>query len=127
MHTETTAAPAWTVVRRVEYTPPAWLVDHVQLTCELDDSSTLVTARLSVRRNPAVVVDAPLVLDGQELTMLSISLDDVPLPADRYLLTGETLTIPNAPAACTLEIATRLDPQANSSLEGLYWSAGLLC
>ncbi len=41
------------VVRLADYTPPAFLIDTVDLTFTLDPTATEVVARLSVRRNPA--------------------------------------------------------------------------
>ena len=44
---------AATAVRRIDYRPPAYMVDTVELTFALDPTSTLVTASLAFRRNPA--------------------------------------------------------------------------
>ncbi len=62
------AAPR--AVRRLDYRPPDYLVDTVELRFELDPSATFVTAALAFRRNPAAAtadeVPPPLVLDGEE-------------------------------------------------------------
>src|SRR4029079_3871261 len=54
-----------------------------------------------------------LVLDGDELELISCSEPD-------YELTPETLTIRNPRDAFTLETLTRIVPQKNTKLEGLY-------
>ncbi|MBF0400511.1 MAG: aminopeptidase N [Magnetococcales bacterium] len=106
------------------YTPPDFLVDSVALIFELDPKATVVHARLALRRNPAchTATLPPLVLDGQELTLLAIALDGVPLSPKRYRLEESCLVIPEPPEQCILEIKTRIHPATNTSLEGLYAS-----
>ena len=53
-----------------DYTPPAFLVDTVDLDFVIETGGTTVTATLAMRRNPAVAAQ-PLVLDGDELETLS--------------------------------------------------------
>ncbi|MDI3306085.1 MAG: aminopeptidase N, partial [Acetobacteraceae bacterium] len=92
-----TTAPRAT--HRLDYRPPAFLVDTVDLAFDLDPAATLVRSCLMLRRNPAAgVTDAPLHLDGGPLTLLEISLNREALPADRYRI-GEdgSLTIPGVP------------------------------
>ena len=70
-----------------DYQAPEYLIDETHLTFELFEDHTLVHAQLVMRRNPergAGLSEArmpPLVLDGQQLELLSISLDDRPLTA----------------------------------------------
>ena len=68
-----------------------------------------------------------MVLNGSYLQLLSVKLDGVLLPEDRYALTDETLTLTDLPDSFTLEIETQINPKANTRLSGLYWSKGLLC
>ena len=58
-----------------------------------------------------------MVLDGDELELVSLLLDG---EKTRYTVDGETLTIADVPDAFTLETVTRIDPQKNTKLEGLY-------
>jgi aminopeptidase N len=111
-----------------DYRVPDYLVDRVDLDVRLDPASTEVTARLSIRRNPAACEGLPpLVLDGQELEMVSLRLDGEPLGANRYSLDGEHLTVDAPPAAFELEITGRTRPDQNTALEGLYLSNGVFC
>ena len=57
--------------RLADYRPPAFLVDTVDLTFELDEADTRVSSRLAVRRNPAGDPGAPLRLDGEALDLVS--------------------------------------------------------
>ncbi len=110
-----------TETRRLDYAPPAFLVDTVDLRFELDPDATLVHAKLALRRNHPT---APLHLDGEALTLVGLRLDGAPLGANQYTLTPDGLTIPDLPEACSLEITTRIAPAANSELSGLYTSGG---
>ena len=47
-----------------DYTPPDWLIDSVRLDVDIRAEGTLVTAVLACLRNPVVVGDHPLLLDG---------------------------------------------------------------
>ena len=111
--------------RLADYRPPAFLVDTVDLTFELDEAATRVTSRLALRRNPASSEpQAALHLDGQDLTLVSVKLNGEPLSANQYRLDREKLEIPGLADACTLEIETRIHPAANTELSGLYVSKG---
>ncbi|NLO78883.1 MAG: aminopeptidase N [Xanthomonadaceae bacterium] len=113
------------IIHRQDYTPPAYLIDDVRLEFELGEQETLVHSELTLRRNGTH--DRPLVLDGQDLQLLSVAVDGVPLPEERYQLGPESLTIPGLPERCTLQISTRIFPQLNTKLEGLYKSNGIFC
>jgi aminopeptidase N len=114
-----------TETRRLDYRPPAFLVDTVDLRFELAPDATLVRSRLTLRRNPAHGNDsAALHLNGEALTLLELRLDGAALGANQYTLTPDGLTIPDLPDACTLQIETRIAPAANTELSGLYTSGG---
>jgi len=114
-----------------DYTPPEYLVGQVDLTFVLDEEDTRVTSRLQLQKNrEGGNPNAPLVLDGGEgLVLESVKLNGQVLKEGMYELTDETLTIPRAPKVevFTLEIETRINPKANTSLEGLFLSKGLFC
>jgi aminopeptidase N len=112
-------------VRLADYTPPAFLVDTVDLTFALDAAATQVTARLSVRRNPAAADrTAPLHLDGEDVTLLGVTLDAEALGANQYQLDDKALIIPDVPDVFTLEITSRINPKDNTQFSGLYLSNG---
>ena len=112
-------------IRLEDYRPPAFAVDTVELTFQLEPSATRVTAKLAIRRQGEA--DAPLVLDGVRLKLKSIAVDGAPLAAEAYQVDDETLTIARVPDAFTLETEVEIDPAANKALEGLYMSAGRFC
>jgi aminopeptidase N len=96
-----------------DYTPPAFSVDTVELDVDIRDDHALVSAKLKIRRN----APGPLVLDGDELELVSISVNQ---QAVEHEVTPEQLTVRNVPDAFTLETVTRIRPQKNTKLEGLY-------
>jgi aminopeptidase N len=116
-------------VRLADYQPPAFVVDSVDLTFELGEAETRVKSRLAIRRNPAAAdAAAPLELDGDGLELVSLALDGERFGANRYRLTQEGgLVIEGVPDAFTLEVETRIDPQHNTELSGLYVSGGNFC
>lgn len=115
-------------IRLSDYRPPDWLVDTVDLDVALHPTRTRVRARLALRPNPQAAGPAPLVLDGDELTPLSVTVDGSALDASDYSATADGLTIPQPPAGpFVLEVETEIDPSANTKLMGLYRSSGNYC
>src|SRR3954471_11875376 len=116
------------VIRLEDYRPSDFLIDRVELDFQLDARETRVTAVLALRPNPAGSPDAPLVLDGDELNLLALSLDGRSLPPQDFAGTPQSLVIPHPPRRpFTVTIETRIDPTANTKLMGLYRSSGTYC
>jgi aminopeptidase N len=110
-----------------DYKPPAFWVETVDLEFDLEPESTRVRSVLRIRRDSGTEPGAALELDGADLELLSVALDGKRLgPAD-YKLSETGLTIDSPPAVFILEIETRINPAANTSLEGLYMSGGNFC
>ena len=116
-------SPAPQAVRLADYRSPVFLIDEVELTFELEPAATIVRAVQRLRRQGP----GDLVLDGEDLETLSVGVDGHALPAESYRIDVTTLTISDLPDACTLETVTRIDPQANTQLMGLYVSGGVFC
>ena len=116
-------------VRLADYRPPAFLIDTVDLVFDLNGSNARVKSRLGMRRNPAAFdPTAPLQLDGEDLTLLSLALDGQPLGDNRYQLpAGGGLILTDVPDAFTLDVETRIAPEDNTQLSGLYMSGGNFC
>src|SRR5439155_9452311 len=70
--------------RLADYRPPDFLIDSVALEFDLGETDTRGKSHLVLRRNPAAAeTGAPLRLDGDELTLVTISLDGALLgPSD---------------------------------------------
>ena len=111
-----------------DYQAPEYLIDETNLTFELFDDHSLVHAQLLMRRNPARGAGLPpLVLDGQQLELLSLAMDDQELQAGDYQLTDNHLTLQPTAASFTLNSSVRIHPETNTALEGLYKSSGMFC
>ncbi|MEA2108514.1 MAG: aminopeptidase N [Pseudomonadota bacterium] len=115
-------------IYRQDYQPPVFIIDQVDLTFDLAEENTVVTAKMMIRRNPnSNQPSATLVLDGRELDLRSVSLDGRHLPAVDYQVDEESLTITKVPDAFELQLVTHINPRANTALEGLYLSSGNFC
>jgi len=105
-----------------DYSPPAWLIDTVDLHVAIHDGHAEVRGTLACRRNP----DGPggdLVLNGEELALQKVGVDGTALAPSRYTLGEGTLTIHALlPDRFTLETVVRIDPDHNTQLSGLYKS-----
>ena len=110
-----------------DYTPPAYRIATVDLRFELEEDGATVHARLRIVRADATPAGTPLVLDGQQLELLSLALDGVSLPVDRYRVDADRLTLLDPPEAFDLAAITRIRPRDNAALEGLYQSSGNFC
>jgi len=106
-----------------DYQPVPFQVDSIDLHFNLGEEQTVVTSTLKVQRKAS----GALRLDGQELELVSIKLDGKKLPADRYVVDAESLSITELPDVFELQIQTITKPQLNTSLEGLYKSSGNFC
>jgi len=114
-------------IRLKDYRPPDGLVDTVSLDIMLNATAARVRATLALKPNPDSA-SAPLILDGDGLSLVSLKLDGTTLPPETYVVTSERLTIPQPPnGPFSLEIETVIDPSANSQLSGLYRSSGTYC
>jgi len=111
-----------------DYQAPDYLIDETHLTFELFEDHTLVHAQLVMRRNPALSAELPaLVLDGQQLELLHLKLDDRELAAGDYQLTDSTLSVQPTQASFVIDSTVRIHPESNTALEGLYKSSGMFC
>src|SRR2546421_4146191 len=114
-------------VRLDQYRPPDWLVETLELDVSLHPTATKVRATLKLSPNPQTAA-APIVLDGDGLTLTSLKLDGQVMRPEGYIATPDSLTIAQPPAGtCYLQIETLVDPSANTQLMGLYRSSGTYC
>jgi aminopeptidase N len=112
--------PATSPIRLLEYRRPAWSVEAVELDVDLGIDTTEITSRLTLRRDAAQAL--PLRLDGEGLELLAISLDGRPLEGGDYRYEQSVLEVPSAHDGSVLETRVRVQPAANTALEGLYLS-----
>ncbi len=106
-----------------EYQAPDFLIDTVDLEFTLEEQSTTVKSTITFIKQH----EAPLVLNGQGLSLQSIKLDDQILTHEQYTGDDDSLTIEQVPDRFVLEVVTEIKPHENLSLEGLYQSSGNYC
>jgi aminopeptidase N len=111
-------------IQLADYRAPDFRIETVHLDFSLDPEATRVTAKLAIVRNRA---GAPLVLLGEELKLISVTLDGKALTNSEYHLDAKSLTVPSVPDKFVLETVCEIAPAANTALEGLYQSAGIFC
>jgi aminopeptidase N len=111
-----------------DYQVPGYLIKTTDLRFEIYDGETIVSAMLHLYRNPAAQVPATqLTLHGADLELISIALDGKPLTANDYEFGEESLTVLDTPAEFKLLSITKIKPESNTSLEGLYRSRTMYC
>jgi len=110
-----------------DYQPPAYLITRTELHFELYEDCAIVSSRLHLLRDTSVALDKSLQLHGEELELLSVSVDGIALEHSDYVLCSDGLLIHSVPEQCLVACRTRIRPQHNTSLSGLYKSRQLFC
>ena len=110
-------------VRRENYTAPAFWIDTVDLTFDLEPAKTRVLNKMRLRRNPDVAAQ-PLRLDGEDLNLARVLVNG---GGTSFKMDGNVLVLENLPEGTEsfeLEIFTTCNPEKNTQLMGLYVSQG---
>lgn len=105
-----------------DYTAPTFTISHIDLNVILDGENTKVIALSKITRSHSHQLD--LILDGEQLNLVSVKLNG---KACEYRQTESQLVVVTDETEFELEITTALDPESNTSLEGLYMSDGAYC
>ena len=128
-----------TTIYLKDYAAPAYVIDSTDLTFDLFEDHADVHSILQFAVNPAVAKSDSLVLHGQELELKELVLTGktgarVVVEAGHYVIADKTLTIPSLSAllgddtsSFELRCHTRIEPQNNTALEGLYKSKKMFC
>jgi len=112
-------------IYRKDYQPSAYLVRTTELSFDLSEGGTIVLSRVHYYQNPnSASQESTLFLDGVNLELVSISIDGV---KPNYKLVNEGLELSDLTDEFVLEITTRIHPEKNTSLNGLYQSSGNFC
>lgn len=111
-------------VFRKDYIPPTHWVDSVYLEFDLHPQQTHVHSTLMIRPNEDRI-NNDLVLNGRDLDLVRIAIDGRELDRSEYtLLPNGDIVLRGITKDIKLEIENVINPQANSSLMGLYLSNG---
>ncbi|OMO20876.1 aminopeptidase N [Vibrio lentus] len=107
---------------RKDYQSPSHTISEIDLTFDLYDSASIITAVSSVKQEKE---SSTLVLDGEGLKLVSVLVEGKEWT--QYEQSETLLTLNDLPKDFTLTIVTEVDPEGNSALEGLYKSGGAFC
>jgi aminopeptidase N len=111
---------------RKDYTAYPWTVRHLDLHFDIGIETTTVRAEMEFLLKEGAESTGHIILNGSNLELLSLTLDDRVLSEDDYVIEGETLTIPASTQRCVLKSEVIIHPGSNSALEGLYLSGEFL-
>jgi len=116
-----------------DYRPPPFTIETTDLSFDLYEDHATVVSKLLFKRNGAAEEDS-LCLDGQLLQLERVLIDGKELEPEQYLKDDESLTIPELSKLLgpsfqefRFECHTRIEPQNNTALEGLYKSKKMFC
>ncbi len=107
---------------RKDYTAPSHTITDIDLTFDLFDNDTIVTAVSKVIQKGELNT---LELDGEELELRSVKVNGEDWA--HHEVKEASLLLSDLPVEFELEIITKIDPEANTALEGLYKSGGAFC
>ncbi len=119
-----------------DYRPPAFIIETTDLNFDLYEDHACVVSKLLLKPNTEVgaVAANSLQLHGQQLLLEKLLINGHELSDDQFLLDEESLTIPDLAtlpgdnfSELQLECHTRIEPQNNTALEGLYKSKTMFC
>jgi aminopeptidase N len=105
-----------------DYISPAWWVDEVEMDVSIaDDGVAVVSAVLLLRRNENAARE-PLKLDGEALELLEAAVDGHLLSTPGDLMVDGKLTLSDLPDRCRVSTKSRILPDLNTTLSGLFRS-----
>lgn len=107
-----------------DYLPPVFEVLSVALHFELYEDHALVTSDMELHRS----LPGPWVFYGDnDLELVKITRDNQLLSKDAYRFEDSHLVLDDCADKCHIQIVTRIFPQKNTELSGLYCSKGIFC
>ena len=109
-----------------DYEETPYVVRHIDLKVCLGEQKTSVESQLHIEKRDPNDKQA-LVLNGIDLTLEALSVDNAPVPKSQYTVEPEQLRIEGLPEKFLLATKVTIKPQLNLSLEGLYQSKGIFC
>ena len=107
-----------------DYTPSNYRASTIDLSFDLNETATRVHSRMDIKRGDGIPVGSSLVLAGEKIKLLSVSVNGTEVKEDGYSVDDQSLTLKSPPPEATfiLEIENEINPKENSALLGLYIS-----
>ena len=108
-----------------DYVEYPFLIPSIYL--DFDICVDLVEVQSSMIIEPKLKESSRLILQGNQIKLLSISINGKELNSEEYYISPNELIIFNPPISkFELKLISQIDPFRNTSLEGLYLSSGML-
>ncbi|WP_373235639.1 aminopeptidase N [Cohaesibacter celericrescens] len=116
------------VVRLEDYQPTPYQIDRVSMAFRLDPMQTEITTTLRMAPRQGSNNSQALKLQGDEINLIGARLNGSALDASHYEATPDSFVLHKPPQETfILEFVTRVAPDNNTQLMGLYRSSGTYC
>ncbi|MCL5261526.1 MAG: aminopeptidase N [Gammaproteobacteria bacterium] len=120
--------PTPTTTYLKDYTASIYKIVSTKLLFEIDAKQTKVVAEMYIIRDPAQnTTSSKLILNGKNLTLLEVKLNDNKLSATDYAVTANNLQLDINSDSTNLKITTLISPESNTALTGLYKIGDHIC
>ena len=110
-----------------DYQKPDFNISRVDLVFTLHDTQTRVQSTLQINSNDPSKNTPPLLLNGENLKLVSLKINGRELEKKEYRQEEKFLHIEKVPQQFILETEVEINPLANKALEGLYKSGEIFC
>ena len=112
-------------IKLSDYIEYPFLIPNIYLDFDIRRDFVIVQASMTIK--PKLKHSSRLILQGNQIKLLSVSINKKELGSEEYIVSDNELIIERVPISeFELKIKSKLDPNSNSSLEGLYLSSGML-
>jgi aminopeptidase N len=112
---------------RKDYKPSDYSVLSIYLTFDIQEHETLVTNEMELQRREGVADECALILNGEDQELFTLKLNGQDLQPTEYEWTDHSLILHKLPQQFKLTLVSRIHPESNTKLEGLYKSGGMFC
>lgn len=112
---------------RKDYQAPQYHVISTYLTFDLKEHEAMVTNEMVIERASGTPAEAPLILNGEDQELFTLKLDGKDLAAKDYDWSDTELKIFKVPQKFTLMTVSKIHPESNTKLEGLFRTKGYFC
>ena len=116
-----------TIHYRKDYQAPHYYIISTYLTFDLKEHEAMVTNEMVIERAANAPLDAPLILNGEDQELFTLKLDGMDIPAAGYDWSETELKIFAVPQKFTLTTVSKIHPESNTKLEGLFRTKGTFC
>ncbi len=112
-------------IKLSSYREYPYLIPRIYLDFDIGTDYIVVQSLMIIK--PKLKKSSKLILQGNQIKLLSISLNGKVLNSEDYSTSNKELIINSPPVSeFELKIISQIDPFGNTSLEGLYLSSGML-